>query len=394
MKLEGSLDAFSLPDIFQLLSFTRKTGGLHLASAGCDGVVYFGAGMISGASADSSRLPLARRLAGLDTVTDEALSAAVTTAISTNNVGVVRALRDAAAIDAEVARSAAADQAVEAVLALTRWASGDFAFVVDEANPDDVGVAIAVPDLLEQVEERRSTWDEVAKVIPSPKTVLAMAAPSTDDLRMSRDEWALLSLLDGRRTVSDVVDLAGAGQFGVVSRLAGLVRRGLLRVAESESDRVAMVVRRLELLEPLEHFAPAPNPVAECPSGPVDAPAEVERVAAAEAEAVEPAVKPAVEPAAKPAIYQAPAVLEAVLLGGAHVPGDVVPPRPEPFLPQRCAEYDDHARLAEVRALPALVGAVAAVPAAVSGVEAQLIERDPSVNRSLMLRLIAGVRGL
>ena len=27
MKLEGSLDAFSLPDMFQLLSFTKKTGG-------------------------------------------------------------------------------------------------------------------------------------------------------------------------------------------------------------------------------------------------------------------------------------------------------------------------------------------------------------------------------
>ena len=28
MKLEGTLDAFSLPDIFQLLSFTKKTGTL------------------------------------------------------------------------------------------------------------------------------------------------------------------------------------------------------------------------------------------------------------------------------------------------------------------------------------------------------------------------------
>ena len=35
MKLEGSLDAFSLPDIFQLLSFTKKSGGLHLRHDGC-----------------------------------------------------------------------------------------------------------------------------------------------------------------------------------------------------------------------------------------------------------------------------------------------------------------------------------------------------------------------
>jgi hypothetical protein len=30
VRLEGTLDAFSLPDIFQLLSFTKKTGTLHL----------------------------------------------------------------------------------------------------------------------------------------------------------------------------------------------------------------------------------------------------------------------------------------------------------------------------------------------------------------------------
>jgi hypothetical protein len=39
VKLEGSLDAFSLPDIFALLSMTKKTGGLHLRRDGAHGVV-------------------------------------------------------------------------------------------------------------------------------------------------------------------------------------------------------------------------------------------------------------------------------------------------------------------------------------------------------------------
>ena len=30
MNLEGSLDAFGLPDVFALLAITGKTGGLHL----------------------------------------------------------------------------------------------------------------------------------------------------------------------------------------------------------------------------------------------------------------------------------------------------------------------------------------------------------------------------
>jgi hypothetical protein len=91
-----------------------------------------------------------------------------------------------------------------------------------------------------------------------------------------------------------------------------------------------------------------------------------------------------------------PAVLPR--LGGAHVPGDVIPPRAEPFLPSRQPEHPETmspiaARLAGLSSVPsgASVGnaAIATDPQS-----SALIERDPSVNRSLLLRLIAGVRGL
>ena len=118
MKLEGSIDAFSLPDIFQLLSFTKKTGGLHLAHEGADGVVFFTGGQVTGASSDSSRQPLARRLVGSGTVSDEALSAAVDAASAGDGVGVVRALLEHQAVDAELLRRAATDQSVDAVFDL------------------------------------------------------------------------------------------------------------------------------------------------------------------------------------------------------------------------------------------------------------------------------------
>ena len=75
MRLEGTLDAFSLPDIFQLLSFTKKTGALHLRRGDVHGVVFFAAGAVTGASADQGRQALGRRLVGAGHVSDEALIA-------------------------------------------------------------------------------------------------------------------------------------------------------------------------------------------------------------------------------------------------------------------------------------------------------------------------------
>ncbi len=60
----------------------------------------------------------------------------------------------------------------------------------------------------------------------------------------------------------------------------------------------------------------------------------------------------------------------------------VTPQRPEPFIPQRAPEHPEPA-------VAAVGGGIAAAPAT-----AHAIERDPSVNKSLLLRLIAGVRGL
>jgi hypothetical protein len=72
----------------------------------------------------------------------------------------------------------------------------------------------------------------------------------------------------------------------------------------------------------------------------------------------------------------------------------VVPPRPEPFMPRLRPDFPEDAPRAAV-GMDGIVGAAAVAHAAADPAEAKPhIERDPSVNKSLLLRLIAGVRGL
>jgi hypothetical protein len=80
---------------------------------------------------------------------------------------------------------------------------------------------------------------------------------------------------------------------------------------------------------------------------------------------------------------------------------NVTPARPEPFLPRRTPDHpEDHVPASTMSAMTpgsAGVGPVVgstAVAAAVAPAASPYIERDPSVNKSLLLRLIAGVRGL
>ncbi len=253
MKLEGSLDAFSLPDVFQLLSLTKKSGGLHLTNGQASGVVYFADGSVTGAISDISRQALARRLVGLGAADDAALRRAVERGAS-EGAGVARALLEAGGVDSALVQRLALEQAVDAVFDLLRWPNGDFAFGMGEENPDDVGLAVSAEKVVADATARRDSWESLSRLIPSPEVVLTMPVVQPEGAAsIAPDEWALLSLIDGERTVGVLVDVSGAGQFTVVSTLASLVQRGLLVLRDEDGpDHVTLVRRRQQLLAPLE----------------------------------------------------------------------------------------------------------------------------------------------
>jgi len=448
VKLEGSLDAFSLPDIFQLLSFTKKSGGLHLRRPATHGCVYFRDGAVTGASSDDGRQGLARRLVGSVAVGDDALAAAVERAAS-GTIGVARALLEAGAVDGDMLRAMVSEQAIDAVFDFLRWSEGDFSFSLDEPGPDDVGVSLGVEELVNDARSRLESWERACQVIPAPDVVLTLPISVREDPRLSRGEWALLALVDGRRTVADLVTLAGRGDFAVVSVLATLVERELLCIRSGDGDEGALALaRRHALLGRLESTpsvvveAASPEPVsqprAEFAPVPVAPTSSEQKFAPSEPEAADLPPDESLFAGVTNAEVSSTSTVASVLAAAANNVGEgsvfartstpparqgdlrgqdrvgeassprlvadtrapVVPPRPEPFMPRRRPDFPEDVPRAAV-GMNSVHGsaAVAADPIRstqpMEGMDARAhIERDPSVNKSLLLRLIAGVRGL
>ena len=393
MRLEGTLDAFSLPDIFQLLSFTKKTGTLHLRREAGHGVVHLRAGAVTGGRADVARQELGRRLLGAGLVDDEILASAAEDLAADPELSLAQLLAEKGRLDVNTVREIATEQATDAVFSLLRWTDGEFAFVMDEGDPDDLGALVPVEQVVTEGQRRITAWAAMVESVPAPDAVVALNTAPEDDPSASRDEWSLLSLVDGRRTVADLVALSGRGEYAVVSGIAALVERGLLLVRAAAEDQL---LRRQGLLSALEGAPPAFTPQAVTPP-PAPTPARVPTQTAPPAPVA--ADRPP-SPAAKPA-------------GSApfHPAKPVIPERPEPFTPHRRPDHADgapaFARAAMASPTPArpqasgmsghgsVDGATALAPDTVQDPAATpAIERDPSVNKSLLLRLIAGVRGL
>jgi len=395
VRLQGSLDAFSLPDIFQLLTYTKKTGALHIrrAVAGREqhGVVYVVDGAVSGAVADTRRQVLARRVVGSGLVHDQALRDAVASVAAAPGRGVTGALLAAGEIEDAAVRELVEAQVIDAVFDLLRWPDGDFAFVVDETNPDEVGLRLVLEQVVDRGRQRMEHWGALTALIPSPDSVLSLALSVSADATVTRSEWALLALIDGQRPVGMLAALSGQGDYDVMSALATLVERGLIAVPGTEShvDTVGALVARQQLLASLETPA-QPVPSAASPEPAVLAAAQPPAPPAPREDA---AAMAAVAPLAQSPVADGPSPVPAY--AGLNAPADpavgpsaVVPRRPEPFATARRPAYPDLPP-----GLP-VEGSAAIDPAAVAPEPRPVIEHDASINKSLLLRLIAGVRGL
>lgn len=233
--LEGDLSDFTLPDILRLLAFTAKTGRLHIEGDRFHGRVDLVEGRVRDASADAKHLPLARRLLGLGHAEGDTL------------VSVLKG-RDRLPTDLELARELVGDhgfepglvasllreQTVDAVFDLLRWERGSFRFEMrTDADTSPPDLDLKVDDLLAEADQRLDEWPGIEERTGAGNAVVTIARPSGGTLDIDPEGWALLALVDGHRTVDDLVSLSGRGQFETRRTLGQLVDAGVVAVGDA-----------------------------------------------------------------------------------------------------------------------------------------------------------------
>lgn len=258
--LSGTLDAFGLPDVFQLLAMTKKSGILRLSSNGQDGRVEFRRGEIAYAVSDTRRMPLAARLLGGGLVNDSQLRQLVA-AQRGGAAALSTALLDEGVLDEETFDIFVREQIQDAVFELMRLQEGSFAFdgQDDEAVGDEaVRLTVTTEDLVTEGTRRLQAWSEIQDHVVSSEAVVTIAPqPPSDSVQVSMDaeQWRLLTFVDGRRTVRDLVDLTGQGEWTTCQVIAGLVVAGLVEVVDPAAGGrtgVSELVARHDLLRRLE----------------------------------------------------------------------------------------------------------------------------------------------
>lgn len=365
MNLEGSLDVFGLSDILQLLATTTKTGALHLQRPDAPpAALTLGQGRIRGVAGETARQLLAGRLATAGLLDDDALARTAAALDRDPHRRLGAALLGAGGVPSPALARVATDVTTDVVCELLRARAGTFNFQVDEEDPDPLPVDVAAAEVISEGERRAVAWSQLATTF-QPHSVYALTLDPGEEATLDRQEWRLLALLDGVRSAGEIALLLGVTDLAAATAFASLVGRGLAVLTEPGGGPLATLLRRRALLA--GRAAPAdtgahsrdredPRPGGETPG----------------ADGVSPGEHRWPQPA------RAPASRADAARSGAVSPGAVV------------------GSAASSPASPGGAGVATAlsepVPAAAPGVEDG--EDDAAVTRSLLLRLIAGVRGL
>src|SRR5512143_3083392 len=137
MSLVGRLEDLALPDIFQIISLSKKTGTLIVRSRKGTGVVVFKNGQVIQAASDSIRDSLGNILVSQGMLDEAVLSRAVALQKRRPDTPLGMILVEMGAVAAQTLETVVRKQIEEIVYDLLAWEEGFFNFELGEIAPKD-----------------------------------------------------------------------------------------------------------------------------------------------------------------------------------------------------------------------------------------------------------------
>ena len=244
MGLEGTLRAFSVTDILQVLGLQRKTGILTIEGKEDTITVSFLAGQI--VSADSAASSLEERVGNLLVRTGKLAPEWLVRALEVQKETQQRLgsilLRDRI-LTADDLREALRLQINRILLASLRWTDGEFRFNPSGLIDHDAGLLVPIPteSLLREAALNLDEWPKLEKKIPSRDLVLRRAG-GVENLRLvltsaQAGDGALLvsareaetwKWVDGKRRVAEILERAFLSDLDTYRGLRDLLDRNLI----------------------------------------------------------------------------------------------------------------------------------------------------------------------
>ncbi len=244
MLLQGNLKEFSLPNIFQLVKMSAKSGALTIRRGEESGKIFFRNGLIYYAYSAPQLLPLGERLVKAGSITAKQLKEALAEQKKAGEgarIGTI--LLQSGVIDRGTLEQAVREQIQDSAFNFFSWSDGDFEFSADEhVTDEDILVEMTVETVIMEGCRRIDEWELIFEHLGSLERVPHLAyserVEERGEITLTAQEWRVLVHIDGRADINTILRDCGLDRFHGAKVIYSLYSSGLITVTEAAIEGI------------------------------------------------------------------------------------------------------------------------------------------------------------
>jgi hypothetical protein len=237
MDLQGKIEKFNVPDIFQLISSGKRTGTLGIIRNNLATMFYFRDGQITYAYAPMNNHRIGERLIEKGFINIDSLEQALAkqkTDQGKNRLGKI--LIDDNKINEQQLATILTDQISDIVYKVMSWDKGLFKFYDDKFPTDEGnGLSLSTESLILEGARRADELINLKNQLPDFSCSLNLKQSNGRDkidISLSGEEWDVLGLCNGKNTVDDILNSSDKDPELVMKVIARLIEMDLVEPRE------------------------------------------------------------------------------------------------------------------------------------------------------------------
>ena len=230
MNLQGDFEGLTLASILQLLCNDQRTGILTVTNGEDNSRVFFDQGTIVYATSPLKEARLGFLLQNSGVISGQQLSKCLAYARD-HRLHLGKVLVQKGYISQDTLKKYNTKQVEVILYDLLLWEKGKFEYKDARLNLTNMIVTQLNPmKLILEASRRIDELSVLKKVIPSDKLVFKMSGKvhSKEEIKLNANEWRVLSLIDGTRSVRQVITESGYDEFAVYKIIFSVISSGLI----------------------------------------------------------------------------------------------------------------------------------------------------------------------
>jgi hypothetical protein len=231
MALSGSLREFALSEVLQLLSSQRKTGCLRLTRGSEMRVVYLLEGRIAsmrdrGYGDDD---PLGRFLRRVHRLSEEQLRG-IASIHAESSRDLVDLLLNGRYLEREELAMLYERMVLDVLHEIIAWEDGNYSFSNVSPPESALTISLSTESMLMEAVRRTDELKRYRQKLTDPSLVLGLKELPDPDAALGEDEKELFGLVDGRRTLGELIGEAPFTDFEAYEALFRLIEAGWIEI--------------------------------------------------------------------------------------------------------------------------------------------------------------------